>query len=66
MLIEASSGESIYRAAQRAPRHCNMTGQEHELRHNGVKVRVYPYSHEYDIVEKWELKRKLGRYDDVE
>lgn len=59
MVVEAEPGESVYRAIQRVIARANRTQQEHILRHNGVEVRVYPGSHEYDIVEKWTLKREL-------
>lgn len=40
----------------------NRTGQEQELEFNGTKVRVYPGSHEYDIGDKWVLKREYDRH----
>lgn len=57
--IKAEPGESIHRLAQRVIAECNRTMHEHELEHNTIVVRVYPGSHEYDIYDKWDLKRRL-------
>lgn len=59
VVIEAEPGESIYRVVERAIARANETQRELELVHNSITVKVYPGSHEYDIVEKWMLKREL-------
>lgn len=59
MYIEATAGESIYNLVDRAITHCNTYGVGVVICHNDIDVRVYPGSHEYDIMEKIELKRQL-------
>ena len=58
-IIQAEPGESIWRAAERVIVMATRSGMDHFLSHNHIVVRVYPGSCEYDIVEKWDLKRQL-------
>ena len=60
-LINAEAGESIYHVIQRALTQANKARAEVIVTHNDTSVRVYPGSHEYDIADKFYLRRELDR-----
>jgi hypothetical protein len=58
-LLEAEAGESIHNLIQRAVNQANILRRDLQLKHNGIIINVYVGSHEYDLAEKFELKRQL-------
>lgn len=60
--IDAEPGESVYCLADHTARWCNMHNLDAEMVHNNVKVRVYPNSNTYDVLDKYDMQRRLDKY----
>lgn len=56
--MQAEPGENIYHLVQRTISLAAVLG-EITATHNGISVRIYPESYEYDILEKFELNRRI-------
>lgn len=58
--MNANPGESLYLFIERVVKEAHIDRVTIEATHNNITVTVYPFSHEYDIEDKFAMQRKIN------
>jgi len=60
MNIKAELGENLYTFTQRVIKQAFLSNSEVMATHNGVTIRIYSDSCEYDVLDKFNMQRTIN------